>query len=88
MPEVMLMIWDDGRESPTSNEVAYSIVPRVGDYLDLPNPEGEGGSVYRVFAVVIAHAGHDVDADVHVERISGPMTPSVSFIKSMRLKAD
>jgi hypothetical protein len=85
MPEVMLMIWEDNMDAPVANEVEYSIVPRVGDYLDLPSPDGRGGSVYRVFAVVVAHEGEELAADVHVECISEPMTPSVAFIKKMRM---
>lgn len=84
MPEVALMIWDYGAERPVMNEVDYCFVPRIGDYLDLPNPKG-GGSVYRVFAVVVHHTGNELDADVHAEQVSPEMTPSGSHIAAMRL---
>ena len=83
MPEVGLIIWDTGAETPIMNEVDYAIVPRLGDFVELPNPKG-GASVYRVFAVVVAHAGNDLAADVHVEQISPERTPSGFYIASTR----
>ncbi len=84
MPSVGLFIYDfDQVIPPQMQEVDYAFVPRSGDLLDLPDPRG-GGSVYRVFAVVVAHEGHEIVADVYAEQVSPEMTPSGSYIASLK----
>jgi hypothetical protein len=84
MPIVGLYIWDDGvNYIPTMNAVEYDFVPRLDDFVELPNLFG-GASVYKVFAVVLARTGDEVAADVHVEQVSADRTASVSYLLSQR----
>ena len=86
MPEIGLIIWDHGRNTPTMSEANFAIVPRVGDFLEFADPQAKR-AVWRVFAVVVAHEGGELAADVHVEQASESGVASVSYIQSLRTKS-
>ncbi len=84
MPEVGVMAWSHGAQRPVMTEVEYTIVPRVGDLLDIPDAERRS-TAYRVFAVIV-HPLSDggLAADVHVEQLTPDSGTCTTYVFSQR----
>jgi hypothetical protein len=84
MPIIGLMRWDTGSDRAHMEEHDLTIVPRMGDLLQVRMDSDGRVAVFRVFAVVIHSAPEELVADVHAEQVSGVGTAAGAYIASLR----